>query len=621
MMRRTGLVAGIVGLGLACWPGVALAAPEKPVTEAPGSVTGTTATFNGELNPGAGVETLAYRFAYSAGVGAECAESGVSAPKEAPFPEASGNHRKVSLAVTGLEGSTTYSVCLVAANALEEATQGSQQVFTTPAAKPAVVAERVQEGSLTPYDGALEAEINPENFAGTYHFEYSTSNTLAGAKSFGESTFPKSAEVQGSGPVDIGGGLTPSTTYYYRVVATNKTGTTSGPIQEFETAALQAPAISEPAASSVEHTTASISALVNPEFQSTMGVFEYGPTEGYGTELPFGPFGASTSGSPEGIGFGLEGLTPNTLYHWRAAAENEAGNAETPDETFVTLPNPPTASTEPATATGASTATLNALVNPENAGQPGQDATTYLFQFGRTAAYGAQTPLTPEEAGEGTTAIPEHATLEHLQPGATYHYRIVASNNSTGTPQTVYGEDATFTTTATPPVLTNITAVTGETTATVSATLETRDLATRYQLALATNPARVQPVAAGNTSTPGTISLSAAGLAPSTTYYYVLSAQSSNGPSQATGQFTTAPAPASPAQPGLPTVIPAQTVQELDARETIELKSIHTHPAPTRTELLAKALKKCHKDHSKHKRAACEKQAHHRYGTSDKHKK
>jgi hypothetical protein len=621
MMRRIGLAAGIVGLALVCWPGVALAAPETPVTEAPGSVTGTTATFNGQLNPGAGVETVAYRFAYSAGVGAECGESGVTAPKEAPFPEASGNQKKVSLAVTGLEGSTTYSVCLVAVNALEEATQGSQQVFTTPAAKPAIVAERVQEGSVTPYDGALEAEINPENFAGTYHFEYSTSNTLAGAKSFGESTFPKSAEAQGSGALDIGGGLAPSTTYYYRVVATNKTGTTNGPIQHFETATLQAPVISEPAASSVEHTTASIFALVNPEFQPTTGVFEYGLTESYGTELPFGPFGATTSGSPEGIGFGLEGLTPNTLYHWRAVAENGTGEAETPDETFVTLPNPPTASSQPATAIGASTATINGLVNPENTGQPGQDATTYLFQFGRTASYGAQTPLTPGEAGEGTTAIPEHATLEHLQPGATYHYRIIATNNSTGTAQTVYGEDETFTTTSTPPVLANITPTAGETTATVTAILETENLATRYQLSLATGPSTLQPVASGNTSTPGTITMSAAGLASGTTYYYAVTAQSSNGTSEATGQFTTAPAPPPPAQPGLPTVIPAQTIQELDAREAIELKSIHTQPVLTRTQLLAKALKKCHKDHRKQKRTVCEKQAHRRYGTSSKHKK
>jgi hypothetical protein len=40
-------------------------------------------------------------------------------------------------------------------------------VFSIPAAKPAVVAQRTQEGSVTPFDAALEAEVNPENQATT----------------------------------------------------------------------------------------------------------------------------------------------------------------------------------------------------------------------------------------------------------------------------------------------------------------------------------------------------------------------------------------------------------------------------------------------------------------------
>jgi hypothetical protein len=41
---------------LVCLVGVAVAAPEVPVTEAPSLLGGTSATFNGELNPGVGTE-------------------------------------------------------------------------------------------------------------------------------------------------------------------------------------------------------------------------------------------------------------------------------------------------------------------------------------------------------------------------------------------------------------------------------------------------------------------------------------------------------------------------------------------------------------------------------------
>jgi hypothetical protein len=618
MMRGRGWWAGVVFVVvLVCWPaGAWAAAPEVPVTEAPGSVLGTSATFKGELNPGVATEKLAYHFVYSPGVGAECAASGLVAPKEGVL-EAEGNHQKVSLPVTGLEGSTTYSVCLVAVNAAEEATQGSQEVFTTPAAKPVVLA-RTQENSVTPFDAALEAEINPENFAGTYRLEYSTSNTLAGATVLVESTFPKSGEVQDTGAVEIGAVLSPATEYYYRVVATNATGTTTGPIEHFETGSLVAPVITEVPAPSVEHTTASVSALIDPEFQETTGRFEYGLTEGYGSEAAFGPFGGVSSGSPEGVGAGLEGLLPNTVYHYRVVAENGSGPVESGDETFLTLPNPPTATTGEATPLTTNSELISGVVDPENEGQPAQDATTYSFQYGRTPSYGLETPQAPGGmVEEGVSPVEETATLQGLEAGVLYHYRVLATNNSTGTPQTAYGEEETFTTEATPltpPTLTGVTAGASQTAVTVAADVGTQDLPTRVQLAVGTSAGGVQPVAAVNTSTPGVVSLTAENLAPGTVYDYTLTVTGADGSVGSSGQIQTLPGPAPAPQLTLPAVIPALTVAELDAREANELKTVPGHEQHlSRQQLLAKALKKCHKLHNTKKRQACEKQAHKRY--------
>jgi hypothetical protein len=57
---------------------------------------------------------------------------------------------------------------------------------------------------------------------------------------------------------------------------------------------------------------------------------------------------------------------------------------------------------------------------------PGNEETSYYFEYGTTAGYGAQTPTTP--AGAGTQAIHVSAPLTGLAADTTYHYRLVAVN-------------------------------------------------------------------------------------------------------------------------------------------------------------------------------------------------
>jgi len=79
-------------------------------------------------------------------------------------------------------------------------------------------------------------------------------------------------------------------------------------------------------------------------------------------------------------------------------------------------------------------ATLPGTVNPQ------VQATTYTFDYGLTASYGLRTAV--QQAGSGTADVPASATLANLQPGATYHYRVVA----TSVAGTTLGADQTFTT-------------------------------------------------------------------------------------------------------------------------------------------------------------------------------
>ncbi|MBI9063952.1 MAG: T9SS type A sorting domain-containing protein, partial [Marinilabiliaceae bacterium] len=80
-------------------------------------------------------------------------------------------------------------------------------------------------------------------------------------------------------------------------------------------------------------------------------------------------------------------------------------------------------------------ATLNATVNANNS------ETTVTFEYGLTTAYG--TTITADESPlSGLSATPVTAAISALNPNATYHFRVLATN-SEGTSN---GEDLTFTT-------------------------------------------------------------------------------------------------------------------------------------------------------------------------------
>jgi len=556
------LAALLAILAISAAPALA-AAPEAPVTEAPtANTTGTTATFNGELNPGLASENVAYHFAYSASAG--CTDSGFTAPGE-PFPEATGNHTKVTQAVAGLEGSTEYTVCLIAANPAEPAasTQGTSVKFNTPAAKPVIASETAP--TVTPFDATLEARVNPENQATKYHFEYSSVEAKLGtpeATSFGEGSFPGVGEELTAGPADIGGGLVPETTYYFRVVATNGTGVTGGKVESFKTATAAPPVIEGESVSGVSATGVTLEAIINPNYQESTCKFEYGTepllATGVSTESclqALGNGGMSPSLCPEGEGFRVgiclpvAGLQPRTTYYYRAAAENASGAPPAATiEHFTTLATPLLSTGETQNLTRTS-ATLTGSVNPGGA------ETTYRFAYIEQEAYeealadGATNPYatgasTPEtSAGSDYTAHAVSAALSNLRAGVTYDYELIATN-SVGTE--IVSKDTFTTSSKTPPILgeVSVSEVT-QGAATITGTLNGEGLPTRWEIQLGQTPGELQQAASDNNG--GAligVTLHAASLSAGTTYYYKLVAVNPDGTVETPeAAFTTVAAP------------------------------------------------------------------------------
>jgi hypothetical protein len=104
--------------------------------------------------------------------------------------------------------------------------------------------------------------------------------------------------------------------------------------------------------------------------------------------------------------------------------------------TSAALAVAPTVATQAATGVTIQAATLRGTVNPRSL------ATTYVFQYGPTAAYGAQTA--PASLAAGAAAVRVTGAAAALVPATTYHFRLVATN-ATGTSVTA---DRTFRTPA-----------------------------------------------------------------------------------------------------------------------------------------------------------------------------
>jgi DNA-binding beta-propeller fold protein YncE len=186
-------------------------------------------------------------------------------------------------------------------------------------------------------EATLRGTVNAENLASTYYFEYGTS------KSYGSKTAETSA---GSGITNqlvskAVTGLSPFTTYHYRVVETNSTGTTAGEDKTFTTTGSPPGAATE-AATRVTATEAILHGSVNPNGFATTIQFEYGLTTTYGSKAPAVAESAGAGTAEVAKGVVLTGLLPSTTYHFRLKATSSQGTSLGSDLTFTTASLTPT---------------------------------------------------------------------------------------------------------------------------------------------------------------------------------------------------------------------------------------------------------------------------------------
>jgi NHL repeat-containing protein len=215
---------------------------------------------------------------------------------------------------------------------------GSPQVAIFDILGPPSVTTEPASG-VTATAATLNATVNPKGvFNEDCHFEYTDdadfqANEWANAESVPCEPEPFNEETDLAVAAEVTG-LSPETTYDYRVVETTEGGTAEGAAEQFTTAA-PAPVVTTEAASGISQTAATLNGKVDAEGNDAECEFEYGTSAAYGKSVPCS-LNPVTGTTATAVSAALSGLTAGTTYHYRVAAENEGGLSNGSDATFTT---------------------------------------------------------------------------------------------------------------------------------------------------------------------------------------------------------------------------------------------------------------------------------------------
>jgi hypothetical protein len=352
---------------------------DQTLTAAPGAWTGSPATY-----------TYQWR---------DCDPSGFSCTD---IPGATSPAYTASAADVG----STLVVRVTAANAAgssQPAVSEHTAVVSTANSVNAPTATTGTSGAVDSSSAVVDATVDGAGEATTYWFDYGT------AVSALTSSTPRYSLGSAPGAQAVSGQLTalsPSTTYYYEVVAQNASGIATGAPQQLTTAAGSAgggpPAPTLTVTTGGVHdltaTTATLLGIVTPGGADASYWFQYGAGTSYGAVTA--PLDAGSQGTFSAAG-DVSGLQPATLYHYRLVAQPGGGSpVYGSDQTFTTPPLPAPTNTQPPLIAGTAQAgqTLTALTGSWT-GAP----SSYTFDW-----------LACDATGAGCAAITSAGTGPHF---------------------------------------------------------------------------------------------------------------------------------------------------------------------------------------------------------------
>jgi multidrug resistance efflux pump len=226
-----------------------------------------------------------------------------------------------SAGATGTTGATGATAASGTTGSSGAKSSSSATASTAPVKSAPSVATG-QASGIGSRSATLGGTVDPAGAGTSYWFEYGTSASSLTSKT------PKVGA--GSGSIDVSvsanvSGLGPGRTYYFRVMASNPTGTSSGATVSFATLVAARPSVTTGSASSELTQTATLSGTVDPNGSDTTYYFEYGTTMAYGKRTAAEDAGSATDAAQVSAQIG--GLKADTAYLFRLVASNGSGTA------------------------------------------------------------------------------------------------------------------------------------------------------------------------------------------------------------------------------------------------------------------------------------------------------
>ena len=200
------------------------------------------------------------------------------------------------------------------------------------ASSPAVVTGSVTNVADT--SAKLLGTVNPNGSATTYLFQWGLTN----AYGVNGNNHPAGSGIKTVSVSATPTGLTPGTVYHYRVVATNKDGTSVGADRAFKTSGFPPAGVATGAAADIGPFSVALTGVVNPNGEATTWLFQYGVTSSLGSSTFGQPLAASSA--PTTISQPLFGLEPGTTFYYRLVALHDLTVVSYGAEaTFMTEPS------------------------------------------------------------------------------------------------------------------------------------------------------------------------------------------------------------------------------------------------------------------------------------------
>ena len=283
--------------------------PPLAVTTSANTLTNTTATLTGTVNPTGRATTIYFEF------GTTTLYGNTTAPQNIAVGSSNVN---VIAPVSGLTLGTTYHFRLVAQNAGGTAF-GDDVVFTTTSISPPTITG-LSATSISINSATLNGGVNPNGAITTVFFEYGLTTTYTNATG---TTGLAAGTLAVNVPLGVSA-LTPATTYHYRLVAENSAGITRSADATFTTLPLP-PIVETHAAAALSTTSARLNGKVNAQNGSAVVTIEWG-TDGVSFPNSLTATPSPVTGSTlTDVSVDLANLAQFTTYHYRVKAVSAGG--------------------------------------------------------------------------------------------------------------------------------------------------------------------------------------------------------------------------------------------------------------------------------------------------------